>query len=155
MKRLALSLTAVAVVLVGLVLVLRRPAPDVAAPPAREAAGRNEVVVAAAAPTATPASRKLAELRAMSPTFLGSTLLIAIRNAGFVCDEVVGVDQSEPDSPVWRARCRDLQAYLVRVVSSGALAVEPTVAIWDGNFPPRPLPERPPQDSNDPFDLRR
>jgi hypothetical protein len=154
MKRLALSLTAVAVVLVGLVLVLRRPAPDVAAPPAREAAGRNEVVVAAAAPTATPASRELAELRAMSPTFLGSTLLIAIRNAGFVCDEVVGVDQSEPDSPVWRARCRDLQAYLVRVVSSGALAVEPTVAIWDGVVP-LPLPQRPPQDSNDPFDLRR
>jgi hypothetical protein len=154
MKRAASIVVPTVTALVAIVWLIRRTPVVPPAPPPLRVSAAQDAAPAAPAPTGSPASSKLAELRAMSPTFLGSTLLIAIRDAGFVCDEVVDVDQSEPDSPVWRAHCRDLRAYLVRVASSGALAVEPTVAIWDGNFP-RPLPERPPEDTNDPFDLRR
>jgi ABC-type amino acid transport substrate-binding protein len=109
------------------------------------------------APAATTSSlnRKLAELRAMSPTFLASTLLIAIRDAGFVCEDVVNVDQSGPDSPVWRAHCRDLKAYLVRVADSGALAVEPTLDQWDAVTPPPQMPVAPPSDLTGPRNPRR
>jgi hypothetical protein len=158
MKKLAGVVAAVAIVLAAKVWLGRdRPVvapaqapPSVSAPHDRVPAAAPEPV-----PATSPASRKLAELRGMSPTFLGSTLLIAIRDAGFVCDDVVGVEQIDPDSSAWRARCRDLMAYIVRVTGSGALAVEPTLDYFDAIAPSRPIPDAPPPDVTGPRNPRR
>jgi hypothetical protein len=155
MKRLAGSVVAAATVLAAW-LWFGRPAPVVAPSPQPLHVSTAEVQAPRApAVTPSPPSGKLAELRAMSPTFLASTLLIAIRDAGFVCEDVVDVDQSEPDSPVWRAHCRDLKAYLVRVADSGALAVEPTLDHWDAITPPPRMPVAPEPDIIGPRDPRR
>jgi hypothetical protein len=155
MKKLAGIVAVVAVVLAAKVwLGGDRPVVAPAQAPPSVSTPHDRVPAAAPAP-ATSASRKLAELRAMSPTFLGSTLLIAIRDAGFVCDDVVGVEQIDPDSSAWRARCRDLMAYIVRVTGSGALAVEPTLDYFDAIAPSPQAPDAPPPDVTGPRNPRR
>ncbi len=84
----------------------------------------------------SPASRKLDELRTMSESVRNSTFVIAIRAAGFMCEDVVDV-YAGADAPAWRARCRDSRAYYVRVADAGELAVEPTLDYFDGVGAPR------------------
>ena len=86
-----------------------------------------------------PERAKLEELRAMSETFRNTTFLIAIRDAGYLCSEVVSVYGGIGDSTTWTAACRELLAYTVRVNQIGSLLVEPTVHHLDA---PGPYPVR-------------
>jgi hypothetical protein len=123
------------------------PAPDI----------EPSVATRPAVPVERSSSTIGAELQAMSETFRNTTFLIAIRDAGFVCEDVVEARLSGTDSAAWRARCRDLRAYLLGIDSAGALHVEPTADYWDGLYPPRIEPNdggvRP--DRTTPFDLQR
>jgi hypothetical protein len=92
----------------------------------------------------------------MSESVRNSTFVIAIRAAGFVCEDVIGVDQAEAGAPAWRTRCPDLLAYLVRVGDDGGLAVEPTLDHSDSVVPrPIPVPQGNPPDLLGPREPRR
>ena len=80
---------------------------------------------------------KLEELRAMSETFRNTTFLIAIRDAGYRCSELVSVYGGIGDSTTWTAACREMLAYTVRVSHAGTLHVEPTMQYSDGLVPTR------------------
>jgi hypothetical protein len=133
MKRLAAAFGTAAAVVAGAVWWLHEPA-DVAAPPEPTRVLAHADVPAASPPQDSPAKRKLDELNALSESVRNSTFVIAIRAAGFVCEDVVdvyvGVDVS-----TWRARCRDSRAYYIRVADAGDLAVEPTLDYFDGVAP--------------------
>jgi hypothetical protein len=91
-----------------------------------------------------PERARLEELRAMSETFRNTTFLIAIREAGYVCRELVSVYGGIADSTTWTAACREMLAYTVRVTHAGALLVEPTVQYFDALGPsPEPGPSVP------------
>src|SRR5688500_3993174 len=69
-----------------------------AAPPQEPLQGATEPVARDAVssrpapePVTSPERAKLEELRAMSETFRNTTFLIAIRDAGYLCSEVVSV----------------------------------------------------------------
>jgi hypothetical protein len=81
------------------------------------------------------AAVKLRELQALSETFRNTTFLIAIRDAGYVCHELIGIYGGIDNSATWTATCRDMLAYTVRVADSGVLAVEPMLQYWDGVGP--------------------
>jgi len=90
-----------------------------------------------------PERAKLDELRAMSETFRNTTFLIAIRDAGYLCRELVSVYGGIGDSTAWTAACRELLAYTVRVSQTGTLLVEPTLQYHDPIGPsvqPAPQP---------------
>lgn len=149
MKRIAAALGAAAAVAAAVAWWLRSP--EESAPPPPEPP--RILAHATAEPTRklpeAPAARKLAELRAMSESVRNSTFVIAIRGAGFVCEDVIGVDQAERDAPAWRAHCPGLLAYLLSVRDDGALGVEPTLDHWDGVapvIPVRPAPQINPPD---------
>jgi hypothetical protein len=109
-------------------------------------------VASADPPTEPPAVVKLRELRAMSETYRNTTFVIAIRDAGFVCRELLGAHGGVDPSTTWTATCNDMLAYTVRVADSGGLAVEPFGQYWDGLAPrveqqqqPSPAPQLPPE----------
>ena len=79
----------------------------------------------------TPAAAKLRELNEMSETFRNTTFLIAIRDSGFVCNELLGVYGGVNDSTTWTTTCSQMLAYTVSVASSGALHVEPMLQHLD------------------------
>jgi hypothetical protein len=106
------------------------------------------------APSEPASAAKLRELQAMSETYRNTTFLIAIRDAGFVCHELLDVHGGVDASLAWTAACSDMLAYTVRVADSGALGVEPLARYIDGlvplieqrteptpTVPPRGLPE--------------
>lgn len=102
-------------------------------PPAPPA---EPVRVATAEPQAEPpAIVKLRELRAMSETYRNTTFVIAIRDAGYVCHELLGAHGGVDDAMAWTAACSDMLAYSVRIATSGALAVEPLATYFDGLGP--------------------
>jgi hypothetical protein len=78
-----------------------------------------------AAAVEAPAAAKLRELNEMSETFRHTTFLIAIRDSGFVCNELLGAYGGINDSTTWTVSCSQMLAYTVSVASSGALHVEP------------------------------
>ena len=149
MRRLAVALGVAAAAVAGVAWWSHEPA-EVAALPEQPRVLANAEVAAAQtpapvfAPADSPASRKLDELRTMSASVRNGTFVIAIRAAGFVCEDVVGVDQAEAGAPAWRARCPDLRAYLLSVAADGGLAVEPTLDHWDAVYPPI-VPLEPPE----------
>jgi hypothetical protein len=61
-----------------------------------------------------------------SETFRNTTLLIAIRDAGYWCDDVVDATQGADDMPAWRVSCAEARAYIVSLGPSGKLRVDPT-----------------------------
>jgi hypothetical protein len=71
-------------------------------------------------------------LREMSQSFRHSTLLTAIRRAGFYCDEVVEAHESAED--VWLASCRDLKGFTVSAHGINAVRVEPIAHNVDSVF---------------------
>lgn len=78
------------------------------------------------------AAAKIRELEAMSETFRNTTFLIAIRDAGFVCRELLRVSGGLDDSPKWLATCSETLSYTVGVASNGGLRVEPFLQYFDG-----------------------
>jgi len=79
----------------------------------------------------TPAAAKLRELTAMSETFRNTTFLIAIRDSGFVCNELLGVYGGVNDATTWTATCSEMLAYTVGVHGTGALLIEPMLQHLD------------------------
>jgi hypothetical protein len=108
------------------------PAYEISAPPT--SAERIAVAVAEpAAPTAeTPAAAKQRELEAMSETFRNTTFLIAIRDAGFVCNELLRVAGGLDGSTKWLATCSEMLAYTLGVTNDGKLGVAPMMQYFDG-----------------------
>jgi hypothetical protein len=107
------------------------PVPNLPSTPPAE-----PIRVATADPVADPpAMIKLRELRAMSETYRNTTFVIAIRDAGYVCHELLGVHGGVDSALAWTAACSDMLAYTVRVADSGSLAVEPLATYLDGLVP--------------------
>jgi hypothetical protein len=146
------TLAAAAVtVAVGLVLLARMPGPS--AEPERLSVPSNPQPTQIATRPAGPAresssdsaesaaATRLRELEQMSETFRNTTFLIAIRDAGFVCNELRGVYGGVNDSTTWTATCSEMLAYTVRVASNGGLGIEPVLQHIDGlPFAPTPKP---------------
>jgi len=91
--------------------------------------------IAAANTNETPAAAKLRELNALSETYRNTTFLIAIRDSGYVCPELLGVYGGVNDSGTWTATCSQMLAYTVRVASTGALRIEPMLQHVDSITP--------------------
>jgi hypothetical protein len=134
---------AAAIVAIGVaLLLLRAPGDELPmsfaqpAPPVEERAAppRAEVKPAAASSDA-PALAKARELEAMSETFRNTTFLIAIRDAGFVCYELLRVYGGVDSSAKWMATCSEMLAYTVSVGSTGELQVAPMLQYFDGVTP--------------------
>lgn len=133
---------AVVIVAAALVLLVRAPVrlpPDVPAdpspPPAEDRPSTSATVDLAAQPGETPVDAKQRELEAMSETFRNTTFLIAIRDAGFACNELLRVSGGLDGAPKWMATCSEMLAYTVALTSNGTLHVEPTMQYWDGTVP--------------------
>ena len=133
-----------AVIAAALVLLLTRvprdelplTLPSIAAP----AAGPEQAIARApveprAARIETPAAATIRELEGMSETFRNSTFLIAIRDAGFVCNELLRVYGGIDDSGKWTATCSEMLAYTVSVAGGGTLHVEPMLQYFDRLVP--------------------
>jgi hypothetical protein len=100
-------------------------------------------------------NRDGARLREMSQSFRNSTFLIAIRAAGFYCEDVAAAH--ETGDGIWIARCTDVREYKVSARQSAELSVEPIYfdapiqnerlqLQLERDLPPQPLePERPKQ----------
>jgi hypothetical protein len=123
----------------------RIPDPPPTATPRTDIASTDEPAVVPATPTAA-ATAKIDELNASSETFRNTTFVVAIRGAGFFCDDVADVYQGDTGSGTWRVSCRDMRAYTIGVGDDGALGVEPVLHLFDA---PRPIP-----DINTPPELR-
>ncbi len=124
----------------ALVLLTRAPTADLPAiaVPAEIAADEAPAEAPrrnAAPPAETAAAAKLRELEAMSETFRNTTFLIAIRDAGFVCNELLRVYGGVDDSAQWMATCSEMLAYNVGVAGNGTLRVEPFQQYFDGVGP--------------------
>jgi len=78
------------------------------------------------------------ELTTSSETFRNTSFVMAIRHAGFVCDDVADVYQGDIASGTWRVSCRDMRAYTIDVAVDGVLAVEPVLHYFDA---PRLVPD--------------
>jgi hypothetical protein len=138
---------AAAIAAAGVVLLLARspgdeppPAvvPSETPPPTQDEA---RIALAPAEPV-VPADTELAaakvrELEAMSETFRNTTFLIAIRDSGFVCHELLRVYGGLDDSGKWTATCSQMLSYTVSVTGSGSgtLRVEPMLQYFDGTGP--------------------
>jgi len=99
--------------------------PAIALAPAEAVAPRDDELAAA----------KIRELEAMSETFRNTTFLIAIRDSGFVCNELLRVYGGLDTSAKWMATCSEMHAYTVGVASTGALHVAPALQYFDGQWP--------------------
>jgi hypothetical protein len=91
------------------------------------------------------AAAAVQELRAMSESYRNTSLLVAIRDAGFMCTEVVAVSAGAGEVGGWRVSCRDATAYWLGVDDSGRLRVDP-VFYGDGGPGPIAQPRPQPQD---------
>ena len=105
------------------------------APEAPAAGASSEIAVL---PRETPAAAKQREIEAMSETFRNTTFLIAIRDAGFVCDQLLRVVGGFDDSPKWLASCSEMLAYTVGVENDGTLHIAPMLQYLDGIAPGAP-----------------
>ena len=133
-KRLIGSTLALLAVVAIAVVVIRRERPATATHPRTTRSHGSTPAVAAvpAIPSAGSAAQAAQEsLLASSETFRNTTLLVAIRDAGFLCAEVLSAQQVGDQGSGWRVGCPAALAYSVIVAESGRLTVKP-VAQWDG-----------------------
>jgi hypothetical protein len=137
-----------AIVVAGLLLRSRipevelpTPAASLETPSADGASAPNATAEDPAAAVEAPAAAKRRELEVMSETFRNTTFLIAIRDAGFVCNELLRVYGGVDGAAKWTATCSEMLAYHVSVASTGELHVEPTMQYWDSIAPSAPLRE--------------
>jgi hypothetical protein len=155
------AVAAAAVIVAGALVLLMRARSDEPPPaaPANEpltiaiSDAPTPRVAAAAASTETDAATKIRELEAMSETYRNTTFVIAIRDAGYTCNQllrVYGID----DSGKWTVTCTELLGYTIGVTGVGALRVDPMTPYFDGlapqvvpseNIVPVPPPRLPPQ----------
>ncbi len=82
----------------------------------------------------------LTELANTSESFRNTTLLLAIHDAGFVCEVVA--EAIDIGSPVegWRVECPRAYVYSVGVGLAGELEVAPTLSSFDSIVPVVPPP---------------
>lgn len=151
------AIAAAAVIIAGgLVLLARAPSElplPIAQPADRDAATSDEPVVLAVAPAPSDdavIAAKIREFEAMSETFRNTSFLIAIRDAGYTCNELLRVYGGIDDSGKWTATCSEMLAYTLGVTGKGMLHVEPMMQYFDGLTPlaidPQNIvPEQPPQ----------
>ena len=85
------------------------------------------------------------DLRSASQTFRNSTLVVAIRRAGFYCADVVSAHVCADG--VWLASCSDMLGYIVTSRAAEQFEVHPVTQYFDGVTPipvdrlePRSLP---------------
>jgi hypothetical protein len=117
---------------------------SVDAPAVRTLSTPGELTLAAQAKPAE--ERAAADVRAMSPTFRNTSLLVAIRHAGFYCDEVVAATESVDG--VWLASCMDRSGYALSVRAANQFDVHPIAHYFDSLFPVFP----PARDDQQPLD---
>jgi hypothetical protein len=137
----ASAIAVAAVVVAGaLVLLARAPSDErsLAAPSSERLtiAISDSPTPSAGAPAAPhdEAAAKVRELEAMSETYRNTTFVIAIRDAGYTCNQllrVYGID----DSGKWTATCSELLGYAIGVAGNGELRVEPMMPYVDGLSP--------------------
>jgi hypothetical protein len=84
---------------------------------------------AGAAVSKGDALSNLTDLAKLSETFRNTTFLIAIRDAGFACDDVIAAYQSGAD--LWMASCRDLSGYEIHAAEADDLVVRPVASYFD------------------------
>jgi hypothetical protein len=142
-REIALGLAAATVIVTaGLVLLLARAPseePPLAAPsnePLTIAVSdppAQRVIVPALAHDA-PAAVKIRELEAMSETYRNTTFVIAIRDAGYTCNELLRVYGGIDNSGKWTATCSEMLAYTVGVTSIGTLHVDPLLQYFDAQW---------------------
>jgi hypothetical protein len=110
--------------------------PDDSGPAAPTAASAQVAAAEPAAPRDDElAAAKVRELEMMSETFRNTTFLIAIRDAGFICNELLRVYGGLDTSAKWMATCSEMHAYTVGVASTGTLHVAPALQYFDGQWP--------------------
>ncbi len=73
------------------------------------------------------------DLRDASQTFRNSTLLFAVRRAGFYCADVLSA--REGAAGVWLANCSDLIGYIVTLRGPEQFDVHPVAQYFDGLAP--------------------
>jgi hypothetical protein len=73
------------------------------------------------------------DLRDASQTFRNSTLLFAIRRAGFYCADVLSA--REGGDGVWLASCSDMLGYIVTLRGREQYDVHPVAQYFDGLAP--------------------
>ena len=135
------STIAIAAVLVGGTLVWRArtpgapPEPIVQSVAIETAAQPDEPLTLAVAPAPSDEAviaERVRELEAMSETYRNTTFVIAIRDAGYTCNELLRVYGGFEESGKWTATCSQMLAYTVGVARNGTLHVEPMNVYWDG-----------------------
>ena len=145
-RRAVLSLLVIGVVIAVVLTVSRDPAQPLDREPfqgvatvrtASVAEQTAEPVVQDSAQTAVES----ADLQAMSETFRNTTFLLAIRDAGFLCEDVVG--SYSGGGNVWTASCRDMRGYTITAGAAAALVVEPVVHYFDALAPTLQTPSDP------------
>jgi hypothetical protein len=98
-----------------------------------EPRNRDRTVQADAREPALPGGQ-VGNLAEMSETYRNTTFLIAIRDAGFVCDAVVAAHQTDAD--IWMGSCRDVgSSYKIDVGDNNELYVRPVAGYFDGLAP--------------------
>jgi len=135
---------AAAIVVAGLVLLLGRDPsdepplvilPTQSSPPAQSEAPIVRAAAEQTVPLDDERAAKVRELEAMSETFRNTTFLIAIRDSGFVCNELLRVYGGIDTSAKWIATCSEMHAYTVSVAGTGTLRVAPMLQYFDGLAP--------------------
>jgi len=114
---------------------MRQPKPDRSPVPPPTDTLPTEIATndepAAVPPPTAAAAAKIDELNASSETFRNTTFVIAIRGAGFFCDDVVHVYQGDTGVGKWLVTCRDMRAYTIGVSDDGGLGVQPVMNYFD------------------------
>jgi hypothetical protein len=78
------------------------------------------------APRATAAQDDVTGITLDSPeTYRNTSILMAIRNAGFVCIDIIAADAGSDQVSAWRVVCDGALVYLVGADDAGGFAVEP------------------------------
>lgn len=139
-RSIAVAVVLVVVLSASLYLGIRARAPE-GRPERVEQSGGEVVDKASAGGEARPAadgspSREDAaatEIRNASLTFRNSTFLVAIRRAGFYCDDVVAAHESADG--VWVASCADRSGYTLSVRDVNEFDVLPIRHYYDGLVP--------------------
>ena len=73
----------------------------------------------------SPAQARQAELLALSETIRDESLVIAIREAGYLCYNFLGSSSTGDEELTWLVACGEAFAYLVGIDASGSLVVDP------------------------------
>ena len=70
----------------------------------------------------------------MSETFRNTSFLIAIRDAGYTCNDLLRVYGGVDNSGKWTATCSEMLAYTVGVTGAGTLHVAPLLQYFDAQW---------------------